>query len=244
MLRTGYRMRAGVPSCCLILKAVSAVLQRPLGRMIPVFLAMAFIAAPASAQRMYKCVDAKGKTYYTQVPPTECLGRETQELNQSGTVARKIEAAPTPEQQAAREAARKKKLEDEENAKEQNRKNTALLNTYSSEKDLDDVRGRALQEAGDSIKLTEKNLIDFQARRQELAAEKEFYVKKPVPLKLAQDINRNELDIKTQTGLLEAKKKEINSINAKYDEDKRRYQELTKNRPRGGAVSAPSQSKK
>jgi flavin-binding protein dodecin len=212
--------------------------------MIPVFLAMAFIAAPASAQRMYKCVDAKGKTYYTQVPPTECLGRETQELNKSGTVARKNEAALTPEQQAAREAERKKKLEDVEKGKEQNRKNTALLNTYSSEKDIDAARVRALKEAEDSIKQTEKNLVNSQARRQELAAEKEFYVKKPVPFKLAQDISKNELDIKTQTGLLEAKKKEMSSINAKYDEDKRRYQELTKGRPQGGAVSASSQSKK
>jgi flavin-binding protein dodecin len=244
MLRTGNRMTGDVPSCSPRLKAVSAVLKRPLGRMIPVLLAMAFIAAPASAQRMYKCVDAKGKTYYTQVPPAECLGRETQELNQSGTIARKLEAVLTPEQQAAREAERKKKLEDEEKAKEQARKNTALLNTYSSEKDIDDARVRALQEAEDSIKQTEKNLVDSQARRQELAAEKEFYLKKPVPFKLAQDINKNELDIKTQTGLLEAKKKEISSISAKYDEDKRRYQELTKSRPQGSAAPASSQSKK
>jgi flavin-binding protein dodecin len=150
----------------------------------------------------------------------------------------------TPEQQATREAERKKKLEDGEKAKEQNRKNTALLNTYSSEKDIDDARVRALQEAEDSIKQTEKTLVDSQARRQELAAEKEFYVKKPVPFKLAQDINKNELDIKTQTGLLEAKKKEISSISAKYDEDKRRYQELTKGTPQSRAVSASSPSKK
>src|SRR6266705_3023224 len=42
--------------------------------------------APAAAQeRMYKCVDARGKVYYTQVPPPECLGRDTQELNKSRT---------------------------------------------------------------------------------------------------------------------------------------------------------------
>ncbi|MGC2518900.1 MAG: DUF4124 domain-containing protein [Burkholderiales bacterium] len=212
--------------------------------MISVFLATAFIAAPASAQRMYKCVDAKGKTYYTQVPPTECLGRETEELNKSGTVARKHEPAPTPEQQAAREAERKKKLEGEEKAKEEGRKNMALLNTYSSEKDIDDARVRALKEAESSIKQTEKNLADSQARRQELASEKEFYTKKPVPYKLAQDINKNEIDIKTQTGLLEARKKEIGSINARYDEDKRRYLELTKGAAHGGAARASSQSKK
>jgi len=244
MLRTGDKMRAIIPSSFPVLKAISIILKWPLGGMIPVFLAMAFVAAPASAQRMYKCVDAKGKTYYTQVPPTECLGRETQELNKSGTVARKYEAALTPEQQAAREAERKKKLEDEEKAKEQGRKNTALLNTYSSENDIDAARGRAITEAESTIKAIEKHLAEAQARTKELAAEKEFYVKKPIPFKLAQDINKNELDIKTQTGMLEAKKKEIGGINAKYDEDKRRYQELTKGRPQRGAVPASSQSKK
>jgi hypothetical protein len=35
------------------------------------------------------------------------------------------------------------------------------------------------------------------------------------------------MDIKNQTELLDAKKKEISVINSKYDSDKRRYLELT-----------------
>ena len=92
------------------------------------------VAPAAAQQRMYKCVDARGKVYYTQVPPPECLGRDTQELDKSGTPMRKSQtpAALTPAQQKAREAELKKKLEAEERAKEERRKNTALLNTYSS----------------------------------------------------------------------------------------------------------------
>src|SRR3989442_12863517 len=107
------------------------------------------VAPAAAQQRMYKCVDARGKVYYTQVPPPECLGRDTQELDKSGTPMRKSQtpAALTPEQQRAREAELKKKIEAEERAKEERRKNTALLNTYSSEKDIDDARARALKEA-------------------------------------------------------------------------------------------------
>ena len=48
-----------------------------------------------------------------------------------------------------------------------------------------------------------------------------------MPLRLTQDIANNEIDIKNQTELLDAKKKEISIINAKYDSDKRRYVELT-----------------
>ena len=196
-----------------------------------VFLCSTVLAlAPAAAQeRMYKCVDAKGKVYYTQVPPPECLGRDTQELNKSGTLLRRNRAVIplTPAQEQAREAERKKKVEDEERSKEDRRKNLALLNTYSSEKDIDDARERALRDAQSAIEDTEKSIAGAQKRHKELEAEKEFYVKKPLPFKLKQEITSNETDIKNQTSLLDAKKKEISAINAKYDEDKRRYVELT-----------------
>ena len=194
-----------------------------------VFLCSTVLAlAPAAAQeRMYKCVDARGKVYYTQVPPPECLGRDTQELNKSGTLIRKNPAALSPAQAQAREAERKKKVEDEERSKEDRRKNLALLNTYSSEKDIEDARTRALKEAQGAIEDTERVIAGAKKRRQELETEKEFYVKKPIPFKLKQEITNNEIEIKNQTSLLDAKRKEISTINAKYDEDKRRYVELT-----------------
>jgi len=196
-----------------------------------VFLCSTLLAlAPAAAQqRMYKCVDAKGKVYYTQVPPPECLGRDTEELNKSGTLIRKNPAAIpiSPAQEQAREAERKKKIEDEERSREERRKNLALLNTYSSEKDIEEARTRSLKEAQTAIEDTEKSIAGAQRRRKELEAEKEFYVKKPMPFKLKQEISNNEIEIRNQTSLLDAKKKEINTINAKYDEDKRRYIELT-----------------
>jgi len=184
--------------------------------------------APAAAQeRMYKCVDARGKVYYTQVPPPECLGRDTQELNKSGTLIRKNPAAMTPAQEQAREAERRKKLEDEERSREERRKNLALLNTYSSEKDIEEARARSLAETQGAIADTERRIEGAQKRHKELETEKEFYVKKPMPFKLKQEIANNEIEIKNQIVLLDAKKKEISTINAKYDEDKRRYIELT-----------------
>jgi hypothetical protein len=188
------------------------------------------LAAPALAQapqRMYKCVDARGKVYYTQVPPRECLGRETQELNKSGSVIKKSERAPTPAEIQAQEAERKKKAETDERLKEERRKNTALLNTYSSEKDIEDQRARALKEAQDAITASEKAIAGAQKRQKDLEAEKEFYVKKPMPFKLRNELSNLDIEIKNQNALLEAKKKEITHINAKYDEDKRRYVELT-----------------
>ena len=189
---------------------------------------VALAAEPASAQQgVYKCKDSKGKTYYTQTPPAECLGKEMDELSKQGTVVKKREAALTPEQIAAREAEGKRKKEEEERAKEEKRKNQALLNTYSSEKDIEDGRQRALRQAAEATKEIEKRIEEAQKRAQKLAAEKEFYVKKPMPKKLQDDIKNNEIDLKGQQDAMAAKKKELGDINAKYDEDKRRYLELT-----------------
>lgn len=187
----------------------------------------ALAAAPAAAQgRMYKCVDTKGKTFYTQIPPPECLGRETQEINKAGML-KKIERPVSPAELQAREAERKKKLEEGDKEKEERRKGAALLATYPSEKDIEDARARALKEAQAAIVDTEKRVANAHKRSKDLEAEKEFFVKKPLPAKLKQEITLNEIDIKNQTALLDAKKKEISTINAKYDDDKRRYIELT-----------------
>jgi hypothetical protein len=188
-----------------------------------------FCAAPAlsqTPQHMYKCVDAHGKTYYTQVPPRECLGRDTQELNRSGMVVKQAQRPPSAAEVQAKEAEKKKKAEEAEKGKEGRRKDLALLNTYSSEKDIEDARARALKEAQDAIASTEKTIAGAQKRQKELDGEKEFYTKKPMPPKLKQEMANLDIEIKTQNTLLESKKAEINKINAKYDEDKKRYVEL------------------
>jgi len=192
------------------------------------FLCLTALAmAPATAQqRMYKCVDSKGKTYYTQIPPPECLGRDTQEINKAGML-KKAERPVSPAELQAREAEQKKKLEESDKGKEERRKNAALLATYPSERDIEDARARALKEAQAAIADTEKRVANAHKRSKELDTEKEFFVKKPLPAKLKQEITNNEIDIKNQTALLDVKKKEISTINAKYDDEKRRYIELT-----------------
>lgn len=202
---------------------------------------LALAAAPASAQsHMYKCKDSKGKTYYTQTPPAECMGKEMDELSKQGRVLKKREAALTPEQLAAREAEEKRKKEEEALAREEKRKNQALLNTYSSEQDIEEGRQRALKQSEQAAKEIEKRIAEAQKRAKALAAEKEFYLKKPMPKKLQDDIKNNDMDLQTQEGALAAKKKELGEINAKYDEDKRRYLQLTGAKPKAAAPAAPA----
>jgi hypothetical protein len=184
-------------------------------------------AGAAQAQRMYKCTDPQGKVYYTQIPPKECQGLTTQEMSKQGRVV-KENVVLTPEQRAAQEAEKKKKAEQERLAGEERRRAAALLNTYSSEKDIEEARSRALKQLDETIRAAENRVAEAEKRRAGFEKEKEFYAKKAPPPKLQQDIQQLELEIQNQRELADSKKKEIGNINAKYDEDRKRYLELTR----------------
>jgi hypothetical protein len=203
--------------------------------LIVALLACALLAgAPAQAQRLYKYTDpVTGKIVYTDKLPTEAAGKANEQFNRYGTVVKREPAAPTAEELAAREVDRKRKLEEAMAAKEAKRRNQALLNTYASEKDIDDARARALQSNDEAIKDAERKVADAQKRQKQLATEAEFYQKRPMPGQLKLDIQNNQVELKAHGNLLDAKRKETAVINAKYDEDKRRYIELMK----GGTVA-------
>jgi hypothetical protein len=199
-------------------------------RLIVALLACALLAgAHVHAQRLYKYTDpVTGKTVYTDKLPTEAAGKANEQFNRYGTMVKREPAAPTAEELAAREVDRKRKLEEEVAAKEAKRRNQALLNTYASEKDIDDARARALQSNDEAIKDAERKVADAQKRQKQLATEAEFYQKRPMPGQLKLDIQNNQVELKAHGDLLDAKRKETAVINAKYDEDKRRYIELMK----------------
>ncbi|MET0679986.1 MAG: DUF4124 domain-containing protein [Burkholderiales bacterium] len=192
-------------------------------------LCAAALAGPAAAQKLYKYTDpVTGKTVYTERMPAEAAGKPNEQLNRQGTVTKRNEGALSPEQVAAKEAERKRKLDEDIAAKEEKRKNMALLNTYSSEQDIAEARARAIKVNAEAVDEAQRKLADAQKRQQELAGEAEFYTKKPMPKQLKQDIQVNEAAVSSHTELLDKKKKEIEAINAKYDEDLRRYRELVK----------------
>jgi len=179
--------------------------------------------------QIIKCVGKDGKTYIGQTLPPQCQGQALEQMNKQGMVVKRQDAAMTPEQRAAKEVELKVAKEKEAAAKEDARKNKALLSTYGNEKDIEVARERALKDNGIAVKQTEDKIAQIDKRAATLKKELEFFQgKNKPPAKLTQDIESTESDRKAQVGLLNAKKKEVEVINAKYDEDKRRYLELTR----------------
>ena len=107
-------------------------------------------------------------------------------------------------------------------------RNRALLATYTSEKDIEAARKRALADNQRAVKEAQERIEALKKRRAGYDKEMAFYKEADkAPPKLQDDIRATEVDLEATQGLLEAKQKETAHINAKYDEDRRRYRELT-----------------
>ena len=188
----------------------------------------------AHAGKTYCCTDERGRQACGDSLPRECFGRAYRELGERGTLLRQVDAPLTAEQQAQRDAALANKKKEERAAMEERRKNQALLNTYTSEKDVDIARDRALADFENSVKDAQAKYTDAVKRKQKLESEMEFYKKKPVPAELKEQIRTNEAEIKAQQTAIEAKKLEMNQVRSRFEDEKKRYLELV----RGGKAGA------
>ncbi|MCX7179773.1 MAG: hypothetical protein NTX56_13730 [Proteobacteria bacterium] len=190
----------------------------------------------AHAGKTYCCADERGQQACGDSLPRECFGRAYRELSERGTLLRQVDAPLTAEQQAQREAALASKKKEERAAMEEKRKNQALINTYTTEKDVDVARERALLDVENRAKESQAKYNEAIKRKQKLEGELEFYKKKPVPPELKDQIKANETEIKAQQIGIEAKKQEMDQVRTRFEEEKKRYLELI----RGGKNAATS----
>lgn len=203
---------------------------------IAVFAAAALMLAPPLAlgqpkeQYTYRCTGTDGKKYYGQTIPQACFGQPLELINKQGLVVKRIDPAGDEKARLAKEAEAEKKRETDAAQRETMLRNRALLATYTSERDIEEARARELREHQKQVIEVERRIDDIKKRQarfeKDLAVYKEAGKGAP-PARLNEEIVNAEIDLKAQQGLLDAKKKEALGINARYDEDKRRYLEAT-----------------
>ena len=176
--------------------------------MLRAALAISIALLPLSVlAQSYRCVGTDGKKYYGSSVPPQCTGQPVEQLNQQGLVVRRLDAAANADERAKKEADEAESKKRAAVAKEQGRKDSALLATYTSEKDIEIARARALENPQQGLKDAETRIAALTKRR---SAPNE-------------DAKALDIDLKAQEGARAARKKEIDAINARYDEDKRRY---------------------
>jgi len=190
-------------------------------------LAAALAVLPASAwAQLFVCKTPNGRTLTGDVPPPECQDVPVRELNRDGSVKHVIEPPLTDEQKRKREEEEKKRKELEREAREQNRKDRALLETYASEEEIDASRDRTLANQQALIERANQQLKQIKADRKRLEDEAEFYVKRKMPEKLKRAIEDNDTLQAQQLHTIELIKADMERINERYDAELQRFREL------------------
>ncbi len=196
----------------------------------PLLFAALLLPLAAQAVGNMICCQSEGRKVCADSMPAQCIGKAYSLVNDRGIVVRNVEAPKSDEQKEQDAIAAKKKrdaeLTEKLAEKEQQRRDRALLDTYGSEKDIDNLRNRAEQDVQAAIKQAEGRIADTQKRKKKLEAEAEFYKNKPLPDDLKKNIKEVDYDIKAQQELIDLKQKDLLAVRAKYDAEKRRYREL------------------
>ena len=176
----------------------------------------------------YKWTDEKGIIHYGDKIPPEYAARANIELGRSGVTLKKNEGQLTTEQLIAREVAQKKLDDEQKKVLEIARRNKALLTTYNNEQEIDVAKDKSLQQAEDTIRGIQQKITDTQQRQLQLQREADSYKGKKVPADLLNSIDEADKDLRSNQQLVVAKRKELDGIRSKFDEEKRVYIELTR----------------
>ncbi|HYK12860.1 MAG TPA: hypothetical protein VEW70_02630 [Burkholderiales bacterium] len=202
--------------------------------------------ALAHAQATGKIVcwkDKAGKTIGCgdKVPP-EYQDNAIRELNKRGVTVNASEPAPTPEQKKAAQAEADRKAAENQVAAEQKRRDKALLDTFTTVKEIDLKRNRDIQLIESNIEAQQTNLKNANDRQADARNRIEQYKKenKPAPVPIQEEYERSEAaKVKIQAQIAQ-KRKEIVDLNQQYDDMKKRFAELTGPAPAATPAPAPA----
>jgi chromosome segregation ATPase len=199
-------------------------------------LALTSVAGAVQAgERIFKWVDEKGVTHYGQTIPTEYRDQAASEMNKRGLTVKRIDAVAmiTPDQRRAAEERAQRDREEQKRQFEQRRRDIALVNTYTSTREIDDARERSLAVPIQALKGLEPRLKKAQERLTTLQAQMENirHSGKTVSDQLQEEANEQKLEVDSLRTEQERYEGQIAAIRAKYENDKKRYVELSEAGP-------------
>lgn len=172
--------------------------------------------------KLFKWVDSNGVTHYGETIPPEFANKEALQLENGRVEKRGDKHSKIKGKTELKDpVAEKARIEAE-------RHDNSLLNSYSSEQEIDLARDRNLQqiEARASsystlYKSAQDHLADLHLESDKLAQQK-----RKIPVSLEEDIaEANSRIVKLQNDL-DVNSKEMETVKARYAADKARYREL------------------
>jgi hypothetical protein len=194
-----------------------------------VLLPALFLGGKALAEHIFKWVDENGEIQYGDRVPPQYATKERSLIDDQGRTVKVYDAAKTPEQRAEAKALAKQQAEQKKLSEQQAVRDHSLLATYSSEEDMLQTRDGKIASVETLIQLTNSRIESMQKRLGELtkdAAEFERSGKK-LPEGLVSQMKNIQEQIQQNEAFVDQKEKEKEQLSLKFDEDIKRYRELT-----------------
>jgi hypothetical protein len=209
--------------------AVAASLEGGALRMLGLLLALlalAIVVVPSARAATYKWVDEKGVVHYTDKIPPEAINKGNVQLDKHGVPVKRTDPAPTPEQRKAKadEESRQQQLTREREMVD--RRDRALLATYTTESEIELARKRALFTIEQQVQSSTAYTVQLNKRKAELEQRKAAPDNKAKSLVQERELANIDTELAKQADLVAAKQKEIILVNARYDTDTKRWREL------------------
>jgi chromosome segregation ATPase len=225
-------------------KFIRAYFTAALAMALAAFMAGTVLAQSKGTSKIICWKDKSGKVIGCgdKVPP-EYEDAATKELDRSGMTRKTTETAEEQAKRAAQDKAlATQKAEEKKLLDEQRRRDSALLNTYASEKEIDQRRDREVQVVEAQITQLRVSHTNATNRHKDAlsriaAAEK---TKKPPSDALKGEAEDAAADMAKLEHNIASKNKDVEDIRARYAQTKQRYMDLQKGSAQAAAPAAPA----
>ena len=188
------------------------------------------LAASGALAATYKWTDEKGVTHYGDSIPPQYVNQGRAELNKQGNTVNMTEPALSAEELKARQEGAVRQKEQEKRAEEQRRRDIALINTYTTEQEVDLARDRNIQPIDASIKAAQDKLTKLKVRQKELETQLVAIAAKgktrSAPPEQQEDLEKARAQQIAMQAAIAQLLKDKELVIARFAEDKQRFREL------------------
>lgn len=178
---------------------------------------------------LYKWVDDKGQVHYSDAVPPDAINKKRDVIDQKGVVIDEIGAAKTKAQ--SKEERRRKKQEAirRQQLKAQQEHDRLLLQTYTSEGDIVNMRDRRISTIDDKITLNKDHIDklkkDLVPLRKQIAAMQQNG--KEIPADLRDKVREIEDHISLRIKIIKQQRDELKRVREQFQKDLERFRTLT-----------------
>lgn len=196
--------------------------------------------ACAQGKAIYSCVAPDGRKLTSDRPIPECATREQKVHNPDGSVKSLLPPSMSMEEKAAQELRERKQAAERAAQQDAVRRDRNLMIRYRNEAVHREAREAALDDVNKAMQASERRIKELAAERKPLLDEAEFYKGKPLPPKLRQQLDANDVSAEAQRVLIENQKAELVRVNKVFDVELLRLKKLWAGAAPGSLDSAAS----